>query len=190
MGTNFTVDNYIKNHNNVMASLDQSEIEFAIDLIVKTWESDCQIVTCGNGGSANTSSHYITDWNKMSHLATGKQFKGVCLSDNTGLITAYANDISYDDIYSEQVKNLMNKGDLLIIVSGSGNSENVVRAIDVANEAGCETLAICGYDGGKVKKIAKHSVHIKSFDMQLCEDAHFMFGHMVMKRLCGDLINT
>jgi D-sedoheptulose 7-phosphate isomerase len=126
----------------------------------------------------------------MSHLATGKQFKGICLSDNTGLITAYANDLSYDDIYSEQVKNLMKEGDLLIIVSGSGNSENVVRAIDVANDLGCETLAICGYDGGKVKKIAKHSLHIKSFDMQLCEDAHFMFGHMVMKRLCGDSISN
>ncbi|SVD52945.1 uncharacterized protein METZ01_LOCUS405799, partial [marine metagenome] len=159
MGTNFTVDNYIKNHNDVMASLNQGEIEFAINLIVKTWESDQQIVTCGNGGSANTTSHYITDWNKMSHLATGKQFKGICLSDNTGLITAYANDLSYDDIYSEQVKNLMKEGDLLIIVSGSGNSENVVRAIDVANDLGCETLAICGYDGGKVKKIAKHSLH-------------------------------
>jgi D-sedoheptulose 7-phosphate isomerase len=126
----------------------------------------------------------------MSHLATGKQFKGICLSDNTGLITAYANDLSYDDIYSEQVKNLMKEGDLLIIVSGSGNSENVVRAIDVANDLGCETLAICGYDGGKVKKIARHSLHIKSFDMQLCEDAHFMFGHMVMKRLCGDSISN
>ena len=112
------------------------------------------------------------------------------MSDNTGLITAYANDLSYDDIYSEQVKNLMKEGDLLIIVSGSGNSENVVRAIDVANDLGCETLAICGYDGGKVKKIAKHSLHIKSFDMQLCEDAHFMFGHMVMKRLCGDSISN
>ena len=78
----------------------------------------------------------------------------------------------------------------LTIMSRSGNSENVVRAIDVANDLGCETLAICGYDGGKVKKIAKHSLHIKSFDMQLCEDAHFMFGHMVMKRLCGDSISN
>ena len=85
MGTNFTVDNYIKNHNDVMASLNQGEIEFAINLIVKTWESNQQIVTCGNGGSANTTSHYITDWNKMSHLATGKQFKGICLSDNKAL---------------------------------------------------------------------------------------------------------
>ena len=188
MSLEFTVADYIKQHNLVMASLDQDEVELAIDLIIKTWHSDNQIVTCGNGGSANTSSHYITDWNKMSHLATGKQFRGVCLSDNTGLITAYANDLSYEDIFSEQAKNIMNPGDLLIAVSGSGNSENVVRAINVANDKGCKTLAICGYDGGKIKKIANYSLHIKSFDMQLCEDAHFVFGHMVMKKLCGDKI--
>ena len=82
----------------------------------------------------------------------------------------------------------MNPGDLLIGVSGSGNSENVVRAINVANQKGCSTLALCGYDGGKIKKLATHSLHIKSYDMQLCEEAQFAFGHMVMKKICGDTI--
>jgi len=188
MSLDFTVANYIQQHNSVMNSLDQEEVDFAINLIIKAWKSNHQIVTCGNGGSANTTSHYITDWNKMSNLATGKQFKGICLSDNIGMLTAYANDLSYEDIYAEQVKNMMNPGDLLIAVSGSGNSENIVRAIDVANGNGITTLAICGYDGGKIKKVAHHSLHIKSFDMQLCEDAHFVFGHMVMKKLCGNKI--
>ena len=185
MSLEFTVADYIKQHNLVMASLDQDEVELAIDLIIKTWHSDNQIVTCGNGGSANTSSHYITDWNKMSHLATGKQFRGVCLSDNTGLITAYANDLSYEDVFSEQVKNLLLPDDLLITVSGSGNSENVVLATEVANQLGVTTLAICGYDGGKLRQISNHSVWIRSFDMQICEDAHLLFGHVVMKALCS-----
>jgi D-sedoheptulose 7-phosphate isomerase len=107
-----------------------------------------------------------------------------------GLMTAYSNDISYDDVYSEQLKNLMDPGDLVIAVSGSGNSENVVRAIKYANESGGVTLAICGYDGGKIKKLAQHSLWIPSFDMQICEDLHFVFGHMVMKSLCGDHIRT
>ena len=159
MSLNFTVANYIQQHNSVMSSLDEEEVNFAINLIIKTWQSNHQIITCGNGGSANTTSHYITDWNKMSHLATGKQFKGICLSDNVGILTAYANDLSYEDIYAEQVKNMMSPGDLLIAVSGSGNSENIVRAINVANKHNITTLAICGYDGGKIKKIARYSLH-------------------------------
>ena len=188
MDIKFSVANYIQNHNQVMGSLREQEVESAIDLIIKTWDSDKQIVTCGNGGSASTASHFIMEWNKMINLATKRQFRGICLSDNMGMITAYANDLSYEDIFSEQVKNIMNPGDLLIGVSGSGNSENVVRAINVANQKGCTTLALCGYDGGKIKKLATHSLHIKSFDMQLCEEAQFAFGHMVMKKICGDTI--
>ena len=85
---------------------------------------------------------------------------------------------------------MMDPGDLVIIVTGSGNSENVVRALEYANDNGGVTLAICGYDGGKVKKIARHSLWIPSFDMQICEDLHFIFGHMVMKTLCGGQIRT
>ena len=121
----------------------------------------------------------------MINLETGKRFNGICLSDNIGLVTAYANDLSYNDIFSEQVKNLMLSDDLLITVSGSGNSENVVRATEVANELGITTLAITGYDGGRLKEISDHSVWIKSFDMQICEDAHVVFGHLVMKAICG-----
>ena len=106
------------------------------------------------------------------------------------LMTAYSNDISYDDVYSEQLKNLMDPGDLVIAVSGSGNSENVVRALEYANGAGGVTLAISGYDGGKIKQLAQHSLWVPSFDMQLCEDLHFIFGHMVMKSLCGDSIHA
>jgi D-sedoheptulose 7-phosphate isomerase len=84
----------------------------------------------------------------------------------------------------------MDEGDLVIAVSGSGNSENVVRAIEYANKSGGVTLAICGYDGGKIKKLAQHSLWIPSLDMQLCEDLHFIFGHLVMKSLCGDYIRT
>jgi D-sedoheptulose 7-phosphate isomerase len=82
----------------------------------------------------------------------------------------------------------MDPEDLVIAISGSGNSPNVVRALEVANERGGVTLAICGYDGGKVKQIAQHVLHVPSFDMQICEDLHFVFGHMVMKSLCEDHI--
>ena len=186
----FSVPVYFEHLQALMNRLDLAEVEAAIELIRSAGQEKRKILVCGNGGSALTASHYINDWNKMAFLSTGTPFRGTCLSDNMGLMTAYSNDISYDDVYSEQLKNLMDPGDLVIAVSGSGNSENVVRALEYANGAGGVTLAISGYDGGKIKQLAQHSLRVPSFDMQLCEDLHFIFGHMVMKSLCGDSIHA
>ena len=121
----------------------------------------------------------------MYNLASGGKFRGVSLCDNVGLITAYANDLSYDDVFVGQLKAILDPGDLVIGISGSGNSPNVLRAIEYTNQNDGNTLAIVGYDGGTAKKIAHHHVHVPSFDMQLCEDFHLVFGHMVMKSICG-----
>ena len=186
----FSVSAYLERLQALMGKLDVAELEFAIELIQRAGEQKRKVLVCGNGGSALTASHYINDWNKMAFLSTGRPFRGTCLSDNMGLMTAYSNDISYEDVYSEQLKNLMDAEDLVIAVSGSGNSENVVRAIRYANEEGGVTLAISGYDGGKIKQLAQHSLWVPSYDMQFCEDLHFIFGHMVMKALCGDAIHV
>ena len=119
MTLEFSVSNYIKQHNSVMNSIDIAELESAIELIRDKAFSGKKIAVCGNGGSALAASHYITDWNKMVNLETGQRFNGVCLSDNVGLVTAYANDLSYDDVFSEQVKNLLFPNDLLITVSNT-----------------------------------------------------------------------
>jgi D-sedoheptulose 7-phosphate isomerase len=185
MSAEFAIDKYLQAHRALGERLDLPAIKLAINLIKSTSEAGKKVITCGNGGSAYTASHYITDWNKMVNLHTGKQFRGFSLADNIGIITAFGNDLSYDDIFSGQLKAILDEGDLLIGISGSGNSPNVLRAIEYANEAGATTLAIVGYDGGKLKPLAKHHVHIPSFDMQLCEDYHLMFGHMVMKALCS-----
>ena len=182
----FTIGNYIKQHNLVIENFDHQEVENAIILIKETIEKEKRVAVCGNGGSAVAASHYITDWNKMVFAHTGLKFNGICLSDNIGLITAYSNDLSYDDVFSEQVKNLLSKGDLLITLSGSGNSENVVKATNVAKSMEIQTLTICGYDGGTLKQISDNFVWIRSNDMQLCEDAQIVFGHLVMKSLCKE----
>jgi len=186
----FTIENYIKQHNLVIENLNYQEVENAISLIKETIEKEKRVAVCGNGGSAVAASHYITDWNKMVYTHTMLRFNGICLSDNVGLITAYSNDLSYDDVFSEQVKNLLSKGDLLITLSGSGNSENVVKATNVAKSMAIQTLTICGYDGGKLKQISDNFVWIRSNDMQLCEDAQTVFGHIVMKSLCKILISV
>jgi len=169
--------------------IDQMAFQVGIDLIKSKFDAGKKIITCGNGGSASTASHYITDWNKMVNLATGRKFRGLSLCDNIGLITAYGNDLSYDEIFAGQLRAILDEGDLLVAISGSGNSMNVIKAVEYANESGADTLAVVGYDGGKLKPIAKLSVWVPSFDMQLCEDVHLMFGHMVMKTLCGETIN-
>jgi len=120
----------------------------------------------------------------MFYLHTGRPLNGRSLVDNIGLITAYANDLSYEDIFSEQLKNIMNEGDLVIAISGSGNSENVIRAVEYANANGGHTIGLCGYHGGKLKKIAHHSVWVPIDDMQLSEDIHAIFGHIVMQAVC------
>ena len=175
---------YLKKLSTLILKVDTNEMDQCLKCIKKAWERNCQIFTLGNGGSAMTAMHFITDWSKMVFLNTGKSFNGRTLVDNIGLITAYANDVSYADVFSEQLKNLLRKDDLVIAISGSGNSENVIRAIDYANSIGAVTIGLSGFDGGRLKQKAKYNFWVNSNDMQLIEDIHAIFGHIVMQDLC------
>jgi D-sedoheptulose 7-phosphate isomerase len=186
----FNIPNYFEEHNRVLSKIDTESLHLSIEEVVKAFERGAKIITCGNGGSASTASHYINDWSKMINLATGKKFRGFSLVDNVGLVTAYGNDLSYDEVFSGQCAAILDEGDLLIVVSGSGNSPNIVNAVNKANEIGATTLAILGYDGGDVANVSQKVFLVPSFDMQVCEDIHLMFGHMVMKTLCGSLIRS
>ena len=179
----YTVKNYFNYHSEIFKKIDVSAIDKISEIIEKKFLSEKKIFTCGNGGSAYNASHYITDWNKFINLKLKKKFKGFCLNDNIGLVTAYSNDISYDKIFSEQLKNLMDKDDLLICISGSGNSKNIINAVEYANNLGADTIGIVGFDGGKLKKMSNYCVHVPSNDMQICEDIHLMIGHMIMKKI-------
>jgi D-sedoheptulose 7-phosphate isomerase len=188
MSDPFSVSRYLHGHAMLFEKLDQAAIQGGIQMVVDAFQSGRKIITCGNGGSAHNASHYITDWAKMTNLATGKPFRGLSLCDNVGLLTAFGNDVAFEDVFRGQLRMLLDPGDLLVAVSGSGNSPNVLRAAEYANSMGARTLAVVGYDGGQLMRIAQHSVWVPSFDMQLCEDVHLMFGHMVMKALCGSSI--
>ena len=177
-------DYYYKKLIQSIESLDLRAADHAVNLIRAAWQAGKQIICFGNGGSALTAQHFINDWNKSIFLASGKPFRGRCLTENIGLITSYANDISYQDIFVEQLKNIIEPGDLIIGISGSGNSENVLRAVNYANEKGHATIGLCGYDGGKLKQMAQHIVWASINDMQITEDIHFTFGHLVMQALC------
>lgn len=180
-----TAEAYISKLTKVLSVLDRNEIDNGIRLIADAWQSGRQIITLGNGGSALTALHFVNDWNKSIYLSSGKTFRGRTLVDNIGIVMAYGNDMSFEDVFVEQLKNLLEPGDLVIAISGSGNSENVIRAVKFANENGATTLGLCGYRGGRLRQLAQNVVWVDADDMQLSEDAHFFFGHIVMQRLCG-----
>lgn len=176
---------YFEKLQRTLGQVDPAAIDGAIETVWSAWNRDAQIIALGNGGSSMTALHFMTDWTKSIFRKSGRPFRGRTLVDNVGLLMAYANDISFQDIFTEQLKNLLRPGDLVIALSGSGNSENVIRAVQYANEQGAVTLGLCGYDGGRLRTVAQHVVWVPVNDMQLCEDVHAMFGHIVMQRLCG-----
>lgn len=177
---------YIDRLTRVLEVLDNGSLDRAVSLVAQAWHGGKQIFTLGNGGSALTALHFINDWNKSVFMAGKRPFRGRSLVDNIGLVMAYGNDLSFQDVFVEQLKNLLNPGDLVIAISGSGNSENVLRGVNYANENGAVTLGLCGYSGGKLKEIAQHHVWANVDDMQLSEDVHSIFGHIVMQSLCGN----
>ncbi len=181
----FNINNYISEHNKVLSKIDFKSLQQVINIIYDAHLEGKKIITCGNGGSASTASHMITDWNKMTTTATGKKLYGYSLTDNIGLITAYANDTNYENVFKGQLESILDQGDILISVSGSGNSKNLINAVKFAKENKAKTVSILGYDGGELLKISDYYVHVPSFDMQICEDVHLMICHMVMKKLCN-----
>lgn len=180
-----TSEDYLRRLTTTIDGVDRDAMDKGVQMIADAWERGSQIITLGNGGSAMTALHFVTDWAKMIPLATGRSFFGRTLVDNMGMLTAYGNDISFADIFSEQLKNVLRPNDLVVAISGSGNSENVIRAVQYANDHGGMTLGLCGFAGGRLKALAHHPIWIASNDMQLCEDAHAIFGHIVMQTLCG-----
>lgn len=180
-----TAQTYFSKLMRLLEALDRAQVDDAVKVIADAWQAGRQIITLGNGGSSLTALHFINDWNKSIFMASGKPFRGRSLVDNMGLVMSYGNDVSFQDIFTEQLKNVLQAGDLVIAISGSGNSENVVRAVRYANDNGGITLGLCGFRGGKLKQSARHVVWADVDDMQLSEDAHAIFGHIVMQRLCG-----
>jgi D-sedoheptulose 7-phosphate isomerase len=178
-------ERYLARLSEVLASLDRTELDAGIALVDDAWRRGAQIITLGNGGSAMTALHFVTDWAKLIPMTTGRPLRARSLVDNMGLVMAYGNDISFADVFAEQLKNIMQPRDLVVAISGSGNSENVIRAVKYARDNGGETLGLCGYDGGRLRQLAATSIWVRANDMQLCEDAHAIFGHIVMQRLCG-----
>ena len=172
---------YLVKIQNCINKLNKTEIENFIKILIEKRDKNKQIFIMGNGGSGATASHFSCDFNKGLSYQKDKKFKFICLNDSIPTILAYSNDISYDDIFVEQLKNFLNEDDLVIGISGSGNSKNVLKAIDYANKHNATTRGLTGYNGGKLRQIAKHSINANVDDIQISEDIHTILFHLAYK---------
>lgn len=177
------IERYVTELNRTIEQINLKSWSDGINRLVEHIKSGKHLFTCGNGGSANTASHYVTDWSKMTYLSTQEPARVFCLCDQIGVVTAYGNDNGYDKIYSLQLEQYLTDDSALLVVSGSGNSQNILEVLKVANEKGLHCYGVLGFDGGKALDLCDTVFHVPSRDMQICEDIHMIFGHMVMKRL-------
>jgi len=174
------IRNYIKRELEILQALDVDAINAAMNLLNDALEAEKNIYIFGNGGSAATASHFTNDFNKGISEYTEKKFRFACLNDNIATIMAIANDISYDEVFRFQLKGRIKEGDLVIGISGSGNSPNVINAVEYAKEQGNKVIALTGYSGGKLKPLSDVSLHVPIDDMQITEDIHMVFDHLMM----------
>ena len=162
-----------------LETIDLERVEAAIALLARAREENRRIFVFGNGGSAATASHFVTDMVKGASYGRGKRFRIMALTDSLPTITAYSNDVGYDCIFAEQLKNFAEPGDVVIALSGSGNSPNVLRAVEYANSIGCRTIALSGRDGGALGKLAELHLHLAHPHMGRIEDGHMVMLHMI-----------
>lgn len=164
----------------VLNSLDLNSVNQVMNVLEDARLHGKRIFICGNGGSAATASHYCCDFNKGVSENQNDKYNFECLNVNIPTLMAVANDIGYEEVFRFPLKNKMKSGDILIGISGSGNSKNVVNAMEYAKSIGGTTIAIVGYSGGKMKEMADYNIHVNINDMQISEDIHMMLDHMMM----------
>ena len=181
-------EDYRARLNKLLDQVDINELEKVIDIMVKTFKSGNTLYVCGNGGSAATASHIQADFSFFVRYFTKFRPKVRALTDNIPMITAVGNDTTFDDIFTEQLKGHFQKGDAIICISASGNSENVVRAAQYANEHGGRSIGFIGFTGGKLKEVCNCSLYTENpkGDYGPIEDLHMIYDHLIVNYLSKD----
>ena len=177
---------YIREVKTVLTAMEKDfppKMREIVAALTKARNGRRRIYTLGNGGSASTASHMASDLNKGASRNDAPRFRAIALTDNMPTVLAWGNDSSYEDIFVEQLKNHLEKDDVVIAISGSGNSMNVIRAVEYANKAGAVTIGLTGFDGGKLAKVASICYAVPCKCMQQVEDIHLLIEHMLSMTL-------
>ena len=180
------INQYVSRLESVLKEADWSPVEHLAQVLLEAVASHRQVFICGNGGSAGNAIHLANDF--LYGIEPGGDSLNVeALSANSAVLTCLGNDIGYDNIYAHQLKVKAKAQDVLIVLSGSGNSPNIVNALEVANNLEMNTFAVLGYSGGKAKELAQHPIHFAIDDMQISEDLQMIVGHMLMQFMAEKL---
>lgn len=183
------IRDYIDCEINTLQKLDVDAINQALNLLLEAYRAHKWIYIFGNGGSSSTASHFENDFNKGVSEPLKTKFRFRCLNDNVATLMAVANDMGFEEVFRYQLTDRIEPGDLVIAISGSGNSKNVINAVEYAKSCGNKIIGITGYDGGKLRRMCDVSLHVPVNSMQISEDVHMIFDHLMMsmfyKHLCG-----
>jgi D-sedoheptulose 7-phosphate isomerase len=185
LGATLGVSDYLERVNEVIRRVDPAQVEGLSGLIERAYRAGRFVFIIGNGGSGANASHLCEDLAKctLRDFEAQRRLKVLSLTDNTAWVTAVANDLSYDRVFLEQLRNLASPGDLLLAISGSGNSPNILRAVEWANTNGLTTVGITGFGGGTLKSLAQHNLHAPIDDMGIAESVHLTVFHWVIDDL-------
>lgn len=178
------IKNYIDMAVSSCQNIKHDEINVIYDVLLETNDAGGRIYICGNGGSGSTASHFQNDLNNAFSTSYGTM-PAVCLADNIATLTAVSNDFSYDDVFLHQLKYLIKENDVLITISVSGNSINVLKAAEYARDRGNTVISMVGFDGGKLKSLSDYSFHVSVNNMQVSEDLHLLFCHLISTMIRG-----
>lgn len=175
------VTNYFNEEKTLINNVSITDFAKVIEILVEAYKQDKQIFIIGNGGSAATANHFAGDCSKNAITEKGKRhFRMISLSDSAEKITMYGNDFSFEEIFSQQLENLMNKKDVLISISASGNSKDLIRACEFAKTKQAKIICMNGFEGGKVKEYADVSLIVNTDSYERIEDLHMIFCHMIV----------
>lgn len=178
---------YLSALQEMIQSIDVLQVEQIVQEFLNVYQEGGCVYIFGNGGSGMTASHMTGDFVKGVSYGLDKKFKMICLNDNYTAMTAFANDVSYDLVFSEPLKNFLQPQDVVVALSGSGNSRNVILAVEYAKSIGAKVIGLSGYSGGKLKELSDISIHIPIDSMEVTEDLHMSILHMVKNRIIDEL---
>jgi D-sedoheptulose 7-phosphate isomerase len=175
------IKEYIDKESQLTANISPKDFQKVIDILTDIYRKDKQVFIIGNGGSASTANHFVCDFGKNAVQKKGqRRFRIISLSDNTEKITAFGNDVAFEEIFSQQLENLMNDGDALIVISASGNSPDIIKACEFAKEKNAKIIGLTGFEGGKVKAFADLNFIIPVESYEIIEDIHLIIMHMIV----------
>ncbi|MGE4618390.1 MAG: SIS domain-containing protein [Planctomycetota bacterium] len=175
------LNGYLERSQLAIGHVDGESVALFTRKVIDAWRADQQLIVFGNGGSAATATHLAEDLATYAiPFSESKRLRVLCLNDSPSIITALGNDIDFDAIFSEQIQQWARPGDLVLTMSGSGNSSNLVAAIERAQSIGCETAAMTGFDGGKLRELVDFPLHVEVHEKQPAQDAHMVMTHMII----------